>query len=114
MIKPTIRWCDDLSELGPLGGDGEAPGNCTWDRLSAGVPFRGPVWLGAWWRHLAGDAKCQSLIARDENGQIVGLFPLYRDAADDRGAVLRSFGDGSTCTDHVSIMAADGCQFAVA
>ncbi len=78
-----------------------------WNSLSRGVPFRETSWLAAWWKHLGHDLTGYLVIARDSNGRVCGLLPLYRDGGTTRGRTLRSLGDGNACTDDVSVLALD-------
>ena len=43
--------------------------------------IRSHPWLLAWWRNLGRTPRCELtvLTARDENGQLVALLPLYRE-----------------------------------
>ena len=40
-------------------------------------PFADPRWLTVWARHYAGDAKLETIVARDR-GELVGVAPFYR------------------------------------
>ncbi len=76
-----------------------------WKSLSRGVPFRQTPWLAAWWRHLGKNLTAYLVIARSSDGTVQGLLPLYRDDNATQGRTLRPIGDGTACTDDVSVLA---------
>ena len=78
-----------------------------WDSLAGGVPFRQVAWLGSWWKHLANGHEAYLVIARDLNGNVQGLLPLYRAGSGTRGRTLQFIGDGNACTDDTSVLATD-------
>src|SRR5262245_39842037 len=66
--------------------DSLAADQSTWNELSQGVPFRAWEWLERWWRYygcgddgrpLAGH-ELMLLAVRDEQHQLVGVAPWYR------------------------------------
>ena len=77
-----------------------------WNGLAGGVPFRETSWLGSWWKHVADDA-CEPfvLMAKDQQGNIVGILPLYEKLPRVGGSkVLGIMGDGEVCSDYLSIL----------
>ncbi len=78
-----------------------------WDSLAGGVPFRQVAWLGSWWKHLAEGREAYLVVARDQNGSVQGLLPLYRAGSGTRGRTLQFMGDGNACTDDASVLATD-------
>jgi CelD/BcsL family acetyltransferase involved in cellulose biosynthesis len=96
----TVDVVEDLSSL--------LEDHLSWDRLSRGVPFRQAAWLGPWWNCLGKECQATVLIARDEQGELIGAMPLYRKSG---SRTLRGLGDGAACTDHVSVLAStDRCE----
>jgi CelD/BcsL family acetyltransferase involved in cellulose biosynthesis len=85
-----------------------------WDSLTRGVPFRQVAWLGSWWKHLHGGREPYLVIARDEQGTVQGLLPLYRAGSGTRGRTLRFIGDGNACTDDTSVLATNELAVSVA
>ena len=78
-----------------------------WDSLAGGVPFRQVAWLGSWWKHLSEGREAYLVVARDSSGNVQGLLPLYRAGSGTRGRTLHFIGDGSACTDDISVLATD-------
>jgi CelD/BcsL family acetyltransferase involved in cellulose biosynthesis len=79
----------------------------SWDRLSAGIPFRQTAWLKPWWEHFGQDREAYCLVATDRDGCLRGILPMHRkpagaDFADHRP--LRLFGSGAVCTDYMSLL----------
>jgi CelD/BcsL family acetyltransferase involved in cellulose biosynthesis len=85
-----------------------------WDRLGRGNPLRTDAWLAAWWRHFGSDRELYFVGAWDEGGELRGLLPLYRTRSAWGGRVLRALGDGTVCTDHVSVLADENDAPAIA
>lgn len=87
-----------------------------WNRLAGGVPFRQAQWLGPWWRQFGSGKQPLVLVARDDQGAICGLLPLYRQHTGTPGRTLAMIGDGQACSDHVSVLAApeQACEIALA
>lgn len=114
MLK--IEWTDDLTGL--------LSDKVTWDKLSRGVPFRDSAWLSAWWKHLGAERTPLVLVARDADGILRGVLPLYHTPVNHKNAssktldatsrVLHNLADGNACSDHVSILASPEDQEAVA
>src|SRR5688572_14081194 len=74
-----------------------------WNTLAGGVPFRRHEWLSAWWRHYG--AGCELYTLRiDEQGDLIGLAPLYLQRTVMGGRVLRLLGDGEVCSDYVGLL----------
>ncbi|MEM9826331.1 MAG: GNAT family N-acetyltransferase [Planctomycetota bacterium] len=82
----------------------------TWNALSRGVPFRQTQWLGPWWRRLGDTRQASVWVARDDDENIVGLLPLYRDGSN---GTLRGMADGEACSDYLSVLCRDEHQDAV-
>jgi CelD/BcsL family acetyltransferase involved in cellulose biosynthesis len=78
-----------------------------WRAIAGGVPFRDPDWVLPWWDHLGGPHTPAMVTARDDAGTLRGLMPLYRRHG---GRTLAAMGDGNTCSDHLTVLAAaDEC-----
>ena len=75
-----------------------------WNELCHDQPFRRFEWLGSWAETYVRDGELYVLEARD-NGNLVGLMPLFRDNSASQGRVLRWAGSGEVCTDYLGIMA---------
>jgi CelD/BcsL family acetyltransferase involved in cellulose biosynthesis len=74
-----------------------------WRAIAGGVPFRDPDWVLPWWDHLSGQHTPAMVTARDDQGTLRGLMPLYRRHG---GRTLAAMGDGNTCSDHLTVLAA--------
>lgn len=66
------------------------------DKSASSGPFLTPEYLSAWWRHLGGGewqhAELQLIIARDEDGGLVGIAPLFLTQNKDDQATLMFIG----------------------
>lgn len=79
-----------------------------WDRLAAGHPMRGHDWLAGWWRHYA-EGELFVLAAYDEaTDELIGLAPWRMETGARLGRVIRWLGDGEVCTDHLTLLTAEG------
>jgi len=79
-----------------------------WRELSASHPFCGPEWLTSWWAaHQARRELCLA-VARNADGEVVGLAPwqLRRHAA--WGRVLGFLGSGEACSDYLRVLCKPG------
>jgi CelD/BcsL family acetyltransferase involved in cellulose biosynthesis len=101
-----------LDELMPYADD--------WDRLAAGLPFRGWSWLSNWWRHYGpqGDAdtlrtRLATLCVFDNDDTLVGIAPWYLDCSAMRGRVLRPLGSGEVCSEYLGILCHPGREEAI-
>ncbi|MBZ0270829.1 GNAT family N-acetyltransferase [bacterium] len=103
-----------------------------WASLLADSPadplFSSHAWCRAWWRHYGAGHMLRLAIARDEDGRLVGLAPMYRRTMTAReleremvgdvrvpiatrgGAyrVLQGLGNGENCSDLLGFIAANG------
>jgi CelD/BcsL family acetyltransferase involved in cellulose biosynthesis len=105
MANYRVRIIDSAAALERL-----AP---AWDALTGGVPFRGPTWLLAWWRHY-GDAdwgnprrRLFSLLVEDGD-RLVALAPWFVEWSALGGNVVRPLGSGAVCSDYLSICCTPG------
>ncbi len=73
-----------------------------WDDLAGNSPFRQSDWLLNWWEHFGSDENSYFVIARDEQGDVRGILPLYKSGL--HGSVLRFVGDGNACSDGLSVL----------
>ena len=101
-----------LDELRPYADD--------WDRLAAGLPFRGWPWLSNWWRHYGPQNDAETLRTRlatlcvfDNDDTLVGIAPWYLDCSAMRGRVLRPLGSGEVCSEYLGILCQPGREEAV-
>jgi len=97
-----------------------APYRDAWDRLAAGVPFRGWTWLSTWWRHYGQDAGVDRpghrlfvLCVFDHNDTLVGVAPWYVRSSPSSGRVIRPLGSGEVCTDYLSVLCRPQTQYLV-
>ncbi|MEN6407707.1 MAG: GNAT family N-acetyltransferase [Thermoguttaceae bacterium] len=95
-----------FSELDEL-----APHTEAWDRLAAGVPFRGWTWLSQWWRHYGPRTAAEHSARRlavlgvfDDAGALMGVAPWYLDRSALHGRVLRWLGSGEICSDYLGVL----------
>ncbi|MGI9470216.1 MAG: GNAT family N-acetyltransferase [Rubripirellula sp.] len=96
MIDIQVTRC--LDEL--LGNTEE------WDSLSGGVPFRQSAWLKSWWECFGNGNAANVVIARESNGELKGILPLYRSGDSGENRTLTMIGGGDACSDYVSILVA--------
>ena len=68
-------------------------------------------WLGPWWDALGNDEQSHVVTARDAQGALVGVLPLYRN---ENSRTLSMIGDGNTCSDHVTVLAKTGHETDIA
>ncbi|MFM2399564.1 MAG: hypothetical protein RL341_1721 [Pseudomonadota bacterium] len=74
----------------------------SWQDLAAGMPFRQPEWLLAWWQHFKRETdELFVLVVRDDEARIRAIAPWYRDM---RRRTVRFLGDGPVCTDHCTVL----------
>ena len=75
-----------------------------WDALAGDCPFRQSSWLGPWWNHFGDDEKAYFVVAKNDQGIVRGLLPMYSSGR--FGEVLRFVGAGQACSDDLSILCA--------
>ncbi len=80
----------------------------------APTPLQSPAWMLAWWQAFGGpNSQLYVLVARTDDGQTVGLAPLYlRDGWAD-GRSLRFLGSGRACGDFQTVLALPGYETSV-
>jgi CelD/BcsL family acetyltransferase involved in cellulose biosynthesis len=78
--------------VAPLAGGWDAPG---WHELAVagGNPFATPVWLRAWWEHVAAGGEVRLLGVHAQDGRLAAVLPLYV-AAHRPVRVVRFLGHG--------------------
>ncbi len=91
-----------------------------WDRMAAGMPFRGLDWNSSWWRHYGSDpsggnrsARLFALCVLDQIGTLVGVAPWYLDSSATQGRVLRFLGSGEVCSEYATVLCQPGHEFHV-
>src|SRR5215208_3358659 len=69
-----------------------------WDALAvaAGRPFSAPVWMLAWWEHLAPPEAALRLVLVREGDSLLGVVPCHLASTATRVPVLRLLGAGFT------------------
>ena len=109
----NIRFFTTLDELRPYAAD--------WDRLAAGVPFRGWAWVSTWWNIYGPEQETSHAQDRlfvfgvfDTTGRLVGLTPWYVKESRARGRVVRPLGSGEVCSDYLSVFCQRGLEGQVA
>lgn len=76
-----------------------------WAELADANPFLHPMWCIPWWQCFrTNDMRLNVILVRDESGAIVGLVPLYLRVSALMGRELRFLGDGSVCSEYLSIL----------
>jgi len=68
-LATVLRTADELVALAP-------EWMALWRRVPTATPFQTPAWLLAWWQHLGG-GELAVIAARDDQGILVGLAPLF-------------------------------------
>lgn len=89
-----------------------------WDGLLARSPSAGVFdtweWRATWWRHYGAERLLRLLAVRDAERVLVGLWPLFEEAASANVLVAarrwRQVGNGVTGADYVDIIAAEGVE----
>ena len=101
-----------LDELAPYADD--------WDRLAAGVPFRGWTWLSSWWRSFGPQTDAEARRTRlavlgvfGDAGRLLGIAPWYIDRSAIHGRVLRPLGSGEVCSEYLSVLCDPAVEQAV-
>jgi CelD/BcsL family acetyltransferase involved in cellulose biosynthesis len=92
-----------------------------WNQLAGEMPLLSWDWLGGWWRHYSESpllknaaARLWVLSVRDDQRRLVGLAPWYVSSSNLSGRVVRFLGDDEVCTDHLTLLCAEGHQQTVA
>jgi CelD/BcsL family acetyltransferase involved in cellulose biosynthesis len=101
--------------------DSLAADQSTWNELSQGVPFRAWGWLERWWRYYGcGDDgqplpghELMLLAVRDEQEQLVGVAPWYRQTTLSGTRLVRFLGCGEVCSEYPSILCRPEYEVAV-
>jgi CelD/BcsL family acetyltransferase involved in cellulose biosynthesis len=73
-----------------------------WESLAGDNPFRQSAWLRTWWDCFGDESFAYFVVAREENGRIVGILPLHTSRK--RPGVLKFIGQGEACSDGLSIL----------
>jgi CelD/BcsL family acetyltransferase involved in cellulose biosynthesis len=85
-----------------------------WNRLANEIPFRRFEWLATWWKHYRQPHWDLFVVtACEEDGELVGLLPLYLSKSLLHGRVLRFLGSGEVCSDYLTLLTAEGLQHEV-
>lgn len=75
-----------------------------WNDLAGHVPFRQWEWMHSWWTAYSAGRDLYVLVARDEDRQVVGIAPLYREHNLTSGRVLQLLGNGKACSEYQSLL----------
>jgi CelD/BcsL family acetyltransferase involved in cellulose biosynthesis len=82
-----------------------------WNELGTGRAFESWEWLVNWWHAFAGPDELYVLAAHDEQGQLQGIAPFYRESSAARGRLLKFLGSGKACTEYQSLLVRpESCQ----
>jgi len=68
--------------------------------------FLTPQWLEVWWRHFGAGLDLTLLLARDADGTLVGIAPLY--AVEQAGQRVLQFVGGVDVSDYLDFIVAEG------
>lgn len=89
-----------------------------WNELAGDNPFRSTTWLHTWWKHYGSDSphnELYTLVASDENNEIVGIAPWYCEKHLSRGRIVRFLAaDDEVCSDYLGILCRRGLEEQVA
>jgi CelD/BcsL family acetyltransferase involved in cellulose biosynthesis len=76
-----------------------------WSELADATPFLHPMWCVPWWQCFrTNDMRLNVIVVRDASGEIVGLVPFYLRVSVWMGRELRFLGDGSVCSEYLSVL----------
>lgn len=98
----TVQLYDTTQAIAPLEDE--------WNELAAGHPLRGYDWLAGWFDIYGQGSRLYVLGVRDDSGRLIGLAPWRIEESIQRGAEIRSLGDGEVCTDHTTVLARPGFE----
>ena len=86
-----------------------------WGELARHNPFIHPLWSMAWWEcYRTQDMQLRLMVVRNSAGELVGLAPFYLRTSPILGRELRFLGDGTICSEYLSILAEPGMESEVA
>jgi len=75
-------------------------------RAAVDTLFLTPQWQEVWWRHFGTDLQLALLLARDEEGTLQGIAPLY--AQEEAGQRVLRFIGGVEVSDYLDLIVARG------
>jgi CelD/BcsL family acetyltransferase involved in cellulose biosynthesis len=106
---PRMLRAELITDPGGLGPVGEE-----WDQLAVAnaQPMASPVWLLAWWRHIAPTEALARLIAVREGDALVGIAPFYVQEREHGRVDYRLMGGGTL--PRISPLAVPGREWEVA
>lgn len=82
-----------------------------WAELANDNPFVHPLWSISWWQCFRKvDMQLRVLVVRTGTGEIVGIAPLYLKQSILMGRELRFLGDGSCCSEYLTIVTEKGLE----
>lgn len=81
-----------------------------WNRLVGEHPFLCWEWIHSWWQVYGSTREAVVLVAVDECGRWVGLFPLCIERQRFWGRVLVNMASGRACSDHIRPIIATGYE----
>ena len=76
----------------------------SWNDLAGGIPFRQWEWMHSWWTAYSAGRDLFVLVARDDDRQVVGIAPLFREHNLTGGRVLQLLGNGKACSEYQSLL----------
>jgi len=77
-----------------------------WSDLARDEVFTHPLWCLTWWECFrTPEMQLRVMVARNSDGDILGLAPLYMHYSPLMGRELRFLGDGAICSEYLSILA---------
>jgi len=86
--------------------EGQLQGLATeWNALAGDVPFRTWEWARTWWQHYReASSKLFTLLAYDDQGDLVGIAPWYVSKSPRDGRTVRCLGAGEVCSDYLTVL----------
>ncbi len=82
----------------------------TWNRLAGALPTQSWEWLYSWSETMLTQGSLMLLVGRNEDQQVIGIAPFYRNQHWVRGDMIRFLGDGQTCTDYSTFLIEPGSE----
>ena len=102
----NVRRLNGLADLDAL--------QSSWDSIANATPFSSWAWLRHWAENYIESDQLFTLVAETDDGELSGIFPLYREQTVLGGRTLQFLGSGEVCTDYLSLFVAPGHRVEVA
>ncbi len=82
----------------------------TWNELADGNPCLSWDWLVSWWGQYGVENVLYVMVARSDQGEVVGIAPWYLDQGQPLSKTIRFLGSGHVCSDLMTIMTHKGAE----